>query len=225
MLSEIGNMTDVTFFSVKSYPPLSVLPPLFTSHTFPPLTPAAITHLLFLLVSLSNPKSHSHSPSSIFPPPPWPGPVSSPSPPSLYSSHLTSVCSRHTSEPLNSQSDTKACSLGHIMWLSLSVLLYRSGNVRATVYLSGVIWPFGRIDTGLIVKGHFFFPRSKVSLFLIVHIVQSELSDPFSKSLLPLKFQKECLHRKYWQLQITPLCTLSLTPISFQHCLCLCHIL
>lgn len=32
-----------------------------------------------------------------------------------YSSHLTSVCSRHTGEPLNSQSDTKACSLGHIM--------------------------------------------------------------------------------------------------------------
>lgn len=203
--------------SYPPYSPLTLSPPLlqqpsriFSSCSSPSLTPN--------LILIPHPPYSPH-------PLARPRLVSSPSPPSLYSSHLTSVCSRHTSEPLNSQSDTKACSLGHIMWLSLSVLLYRSGNVRATVYLSGVIWPFGRIDTGLIVKGHFFFPRSKVSLFLIVHIVQSELSDPFSKSLLPLKFQKECLHRKYWQLQITPLCTLSLTPISFQHCLCLCHIL
>lgn len=50
------------------------------------------------------------------------------------------------------------------------------------------------------------------------------LSSPVSKSHL-LKFPLKCLHRKYWQLQINPLCTFLLTPISFQHCLTLSHIL
>lgn len=36
-----------------------------------------------------------------------------------------SACSRHTSDPLSSQPDTKPCSLGHIMWLRLSALLWQ----------------------------------------------------------------------------------------------------
>lgn len=91
-----------------------------TSNTFLPLV--LQPSLLFPFLSLS------HIP--LIPHPPLP-------PPSLHLSHLTSVCSWYASEPLNSQSDTQACSLGHIMWLSRSVSLYRSGNVRPTVYLSG----------------------------------------------------------------------------------------
>lgn len=84
-------------------------------------------------------------------------------PPSWHSPHLSSVCSRHTSDPLNSPSDTKACSLGHIMWLSLSVLLYR-GDVLSHCLLvwpasPGVIWSFmshGSTDTNFLVKRFFF---------------------------------------------------------------------
>ncbi len=87
---------------------------------------------------------------------------------------------------------------------------------------------YGRIDTEVKGKG-LFFPTQKSNPWMfclnIVHIIHSVLCDHFSESLLLLKFQLECLHRKYWQLQITPLSTSRLTPISFQHCLCLCRIL
>lgn len=114
-----------------SHLPLHLTP--LTSHITPLFRPPAIARLLFLFFFarrfLRAPPS---SISSLVSPPLLP-----PHPPSLHSSHLTSVCSRRTGEPLNSQSDTKACSLGHIMWLSHSVLVNRSGNVRVTVYLSG----------------------------------------------------------------------------------------
>ena len=128
-----------------------------TSHISPPsvLQPSPIS------------SSSSFAVSFAFPRPPYPSSSLLPSshpphlpslPSSLHSSHLTSVCSRRTSEPLNCQSDTKACSLGHIMWLSHSVLVNRSGNVRATVYLSGshhrelfsLFKSHGRIDEGSI---------------------------------------------------------------------------
>lgn len=71
-----------------------------------------------------------------------------------------------TVERLNSQSDTQACSLGHIMWLRLSVLLHRSGNVRLSVYLSvsqhreffGLFVSRGIVDTETCAKGFFLWP-------------------------------------------------------------------
>lgn len=146
----------------------------------------------------------------------------------LHSSHLTSVCSQHTSEPLNSQSDTKACSLGHIMWLSLTLLLYCSGNVRFTVCLSvwshqellGLLCLVEVLTHSWLAKGLYTFTFRSGRVIILFHALW-----PLSWLLLLLKFLLKCLHRKYWQLQFTPIRTFCLTPISFQHCLCLCRIL
>ena len=126
-----NNMADFRLLQIISPPfvPFSIRPTVATAH---------LPFLLLPSIPLSFHILHT--------PPLHPDPQ-------LVSPHLCplSIHQLATQQP----SDTKACSLGHIMWLSRSVFLYRLGECRSRCLLvwltpSGGIWPFvccGRMDT------------------------------------------------------------------------------